>query len=198
LPKQQKSYKWTAALGGLGRDFLATFGVVRSLTAAINQASEDEIEINPLVVEAAVIWIRSRLSATGTIEGDTELQNMHVACCLGIQIYLTTIIDQSEEHGLDPLDLISELRGRSNHIDLRAVQSPFVLWIMFFAGIAASHSVDRSWFITLLRYMIRGLDICDWDSLRAILQSFSWVESKHGDLGRLLWNATVPNDTGVS
>ena len=182
------------ALASSDEHLLASFSVVRSLTAAMNQASKNKTEIDPFIVQAATVWIRSRLSASSIIEREAKQQYIHISCCLGIQIYLTTVIDQFMDLGLDRLDLISRLRASLNGIDVKTTQSPLVLWTIFFGGLAAPNMRDRCWFVGQLRDIARALYIHDWDSLESTLKRLSWVETRHGNLGRLLWNATINND----
>jgi hypothetical protein len=161
---------------------------------AINQAREDGTEINPFVAEAATVWVRSRLSASSIIKREPKEQCMHISCCLGIQIYLTTVIDRFMELGFDQLDLVSRLKSSLSGIDIKTTQSHFVLWTIFFGGLAATNMRDRCWFVSQLRDITRDLNIRDWDSLESTLKRLSWVETRHGSLGRLLWHITIMND----
>lgn len=167
--------------------------MVRNLTAAINKASEDETEIDRFVVDAAIIWIRSRLSASVLIKREVEQQNMYALCCLGIQIYLTTITDHCEAE-LDQSDLISKLKSHLSHVDTTAMLSPLVLWTIFFGGMTSQTCEDRSLFVILLRQLSHALNFPDWSSMSPTLKSLAWVDKKHDEPGRLLWNTTIASD----
>ncbi|RFU33304.1 hypothetical protein B7463_g3023, partial [Scytalidium lignicola] len=163
--------------GGFDEHLIASFKVARSLTAAMNQASEDETKIDRVVVDAVTTWIRSRLSTSSLIERDPVQQNMYASCCLGIQIYLTTVIDHSVDPELDQADLVTRLRSCLCHVDIKTMLSPLVLWSVFFGGMASQTCADQSLFVTLLRELTQALNISDWDTLESTLKSLSMVGS---------------------
>lgn len=185
---------WSTDIEGFDEHLLASFSVLRSLTAAMNEASEDETEIDRSVVDAATIWIRSRLSASVLIEREVEEQHMYSLCCLGIQIYLTTITTHCVKLQLDQSDLISKLKSCLSYVDIKTMISPLVLWTIFFGGVASQNFEDQTLFVVVLRQLYQALNISDWDSLKFTLRSLSWLENKHNEQGRLLWNITITND----
>ena len=172
---------------------LASFHLVRSLTTTMNEESENRPEINPLVMEAATIWIRSRLSASGLIKREPEQQNIHMVYCLGIQIYLSTVMQNPIERGLDQNELISTLKSHLSHVGIQAMLSPLVLWTVFFGGFAAPTFMDRTWFVALLRDIARASNLSAWHTVESILKSLAWVEKKHAEHGRLLWSVVTKN-----
>jgi hypothetical protein len=167
---------------------------VRSLTAVTNEANNSETEIDTFIVEAATVWIRSRLSAASLIDREPREQALHVSYSLGIQIYLATVIDRAAEHGLDQDDLVSKLKESLSGTDLETNVSPLLLWTIFFGRMAAQNTTLRCWFVTCLREITRTLHISDWHTLRSMLQGLAWVTKQHDELGRLVWNTTIMHD----
>jgi hypothetical protein len=183
---------WTAKLAGLDEHMVASFGIVRSLTAAMDQASQNGAELDPFIMEAAVTWIRSRLETSIIIEREPEQQHLHTSCCLGIYAYLTTIIDQTVD-GLAQHDLVSGLKSSLPRVDMKNDQSPLILWSVFFGGLAAKNLGDRYWFVSLLRDILHNIsgpsNICGWESLKTVLKGLSWLGARHDIPGRQLWEA---------
>lgn len=193
-PGPQEDTMWNKSLDGFDKHLMVTFGVVRSLTAVTNQAYESEIEVDTFVVEAATVWIRSRLGAASLIEREPRKQALHLSCSLGIQIYLATVIDRATEHGLDKADLVFRLKDSLGRTDVKTEISPLLLWTIFFGRMAAQNTVLRCWFITMLREVTQVLHIYDWHSLKSKLEGLAWVAKRHDELGRLVWNTTVTHD----
>jgi len=62
-----------------------------------------------------------------------------------------------------------------------------ILWILVFAGIAASERLERPWFIDKLATMCRMLKLKSWVELTAVLRSILWDEEWEVPRG-LLWS----------
>jgi hypothetical protein len=188
--------KWNPLIKLFDEHLLATFALVRSLTVAMNQALEDDIEINPLIFEAATTSIRSRLLASSVSTGEPEQKIMNELCCLGIQIYQVSITDHLPLRlDIDRLDLLSRLRNRLRDAGPELILYPYLyLWLVFIGGIVAPNNDDRSWFAARLNQVAEGLALCDWHPLKSTLESFLWVGKLHDEPGRLLWNDTVGNN----
>lgn len=174
---------------------LATFSVVRSLTIAMNQALENKIAIDILKVEAAIIWIQSRLLASNITKATIEQKKTNELCCLGIQIYQVTITNYlSLKIGtdIDIPKLLLRLKDCLNGIDTKTVQHSYLfLWAVFVGGIVPQNIGSRSWFIAQIHKVAEVLKFRDWDSIRLTLTSFLWTGKLHDEPGRRLWYAVI-------
>jgi hypothetical protein len=66
-----------------------------------------------------------------------------------------------------------------------------LLWTLVLGGIAAIDTPERHWFASQLAWIVRRLDIDDWEGVEAILGSFLWLDSACSQGGQLLWSESM-------
>jgi hypothetical protein len=66
-----------------------------------------------------------------------------------------------------------------------------LLWMLVLGGIAALDTPERHWFASQLAWIVRRLDIDDWEGVEDILGSFLWLDSACSQGGRLLWSESM-------
>lgn len=186
-------FSWSDDIGSSDEHLLASFNVTRALTAAVDEASVHDTKLDKFAVYAATEWILSRLASSSLIPREPLQQCLHISFCLGIQIYLTTIVDQFAELGLSQLDLVSRLASSLSCMEVPVTKSPFLLWTVFFGGIAAEKINADQEMIDLLRDMLcdisRASNICGWESLHLALKSLCWLDTRHSEPGRQFWGS---------
>jgi hypothetical protein len=66
-----------------------------------------------------------------------------------------------------------------------------LLWMLVLGGIAALDTPERHWFASQLAWIVRRLDIDDWEGVEDVLGWFLWLDSACGEGGRLLWSEAM-------
>lgn len=195
LPELETDSQWDAAIEGFDTQLLATFMVVKNLTTVMNQAAERNMGVDPLVTEAALFLMQTRLLLSSVAEGEPEQKFINESCSLGIQIYLSTIFAETSDMEVAKIDLsdpISALRRHLSDIDIRTMPCPdLLIWVIFFGGMNSRDYKDRSWFAARLREAAQFWNIYNWDSLSLAFKSFLWIDRRHDEQGLQFWNTAV-------
>ena len=66
-----------------------------------------------------------------------------------------------------------------------------LLWMLVLGGIAALDTPERHRFASQLVWIVRRLDIDDWEGVKDVLGSFLWLDSACSPGGRLLWSEAM-------
>jgi hypothetical protein len=69
-----------------------------------------------------------------------------------------------------------------------------LLWILILGGIAATDTVERSWYVQNLAAVSDALELSEWEEVTEELRNYLWLESGCDAGGRMLW-IEVLNDT---
>jgi hypothetical protein len=66
-----------------------------------------------------------------------------------------------------------------------------LLWMLVLGGIAASETVDRTWYVRNLAALSSALRFAEWKDVAEEVESFLWLESACDAGGRSLWNEVM-------
>jgi hypothetical protein len=72
-------------------------------------------------------------------------------------------------------------------LDLFVNETRLLIWILVMGGIAAIDTVERLWFVSMLRELIVSVGVSNWEEMRDLLRCFLWLESINDVDGRVLW-----------
>jgi hypothetical protein len=74
-----------------------------------------------------------------------------------------------------------------NTLDLCIEDSKLLVWVLVMGGIAAVDTLERIWFVSMLREVVGAVDIGSWEEMRDLLGGFLWLGSANDVDGRVLW-----------
>jgi hypothetical protein len=63
-----------------------------------------------------------------------------------------------------------------------------LLWMLVLGGIAASETVDRTWFVQNLAAVSGALKLSEWEDVAKEVESYLWLASACDSGGRSLWD----------
>jgi hypothetical protein len=85
-----------------------------------------------------------------------------------------TALLRNEVSVLDTLDLCIE--------DIK-----LLVWVLVMGAVAAIDTVERIWFVSMLRQVVGAVEIGSWEEMRDLLGRFLWLGSTSDVDGRVLW-----------
>jgi hypothetical protein len=72
-------------------------------------------------------------------------------------------------------------------LDLGIEDMKLLAWVLVMGGIAAVDTVERIWFVSMLREIVGAVEIWGWEEMRDLLGGFLWLGSVNDVDGRVLW-----------
>lgn len=89
--------------------------------------------------------------------------------------------------------LLKEQLSTKLNLQLQSDVSHLLLWAIVLGGIAASHSIERQWFVSALQIMSFNAGLSDWSELKLILERILWLDIAGDSAGKRLWGeANMP------
>ncbi|RAK77694.1 uncharacterized protein BO72DRAFT_377217 [Aspergillus fijiensis CBS 313.89] len=129
---------------------------------------------------------------TGAECDDREWYPGYEACRLGLLIFSVGVIFPIPPVG-SPLPRLAGLLRRElseeplfDNYTLDA-DNGLLVWLLTIGGIAAQHTIERSWFAQKLATVVSLASIPSWRSLRALLKAFPWLDCACDHAGERLW-----------
>jgi hypothetical protein len=120
--------------------------------------------------------------------------NIYECCRLTALIYGVGVVFPVPNSGSVLQELVGRLMIAIGVLDIRTFGPELggvLLWMLVLGGIAALGTPERHWFASQLAWIVRRLDIDDWEGVEDILGSFLWLDSACGQGGRLLWSESM-------
>ncbi|KIW00114.1 uncharacterized protein PV09_08296 [Verruconis gallopava] len=168
------------------------------------RVDEDVNIIRPLPSETFPMHLRERLrciqySLLGRMTTRSQSNEMShcTAVAIGILIYAGII---QNEFQLSPVSyrlkeqFVSCIKGGSFATNsMRALR----LWLLFLADSIVHDAKEKAWLSHSVVEMALKLHLSHWDDVKKLLRSFVWAENQQDKNGRLLWETTCQQDTGV-
>jgi hypothetical protein len=66
-----------------------------------------------------------------------------------------------------------------------------LLWMLILGGIAASETLDRTWYVRNLAALSGALNFTEWKDVAEEVENYLWLESACDAGGRSLWNEVI-------
>ena len=72
-------------------------------------------------------------------------------------------------------------------LDLCIEDIKLLVWVLVMGAVAAIDTVERIWFVSMLRQVVGVVEIGSWEEMRDLLGRFLWLGSTSDVDGRVLW-----------
>jgi hypothetical protein len=72
-------------------------------------------------------------------------------------------------------------------LDLCIEDIKLLVWVLVMGAVAAIDTVERIWFVSMLRQVVGAVEIGSWEEMRDLLGRFLWLGSTSDVDGRVLW-----------
>jgi hypothetical protein len=126
--------------------------------------------------------------------------NIYECCRLTALIYSVGVVLPVPNSHSVLQELVRRLMKAIGVLDIRTFGVELggvLLWMLVLGGIAALDTPERHWFASQLAWIVRRLDIDDWEGVEDILGSFLWLDNACGQGGRLLWSEAMAASCNV-
>jgi hypothetical protein len=134
------------------------------------------------------------------IPSSSSKPNIYECCRLTALIYSVGVLLPVPNSHSVLQELVRRLMIAIGVLDIRTFGVELggvLLWMLVLGGIAVLDTPERHWFASQLAWIVRRLDIDDWEGVEDILGSFLWLDNACGQGGRLLWSEAMAASCNV-
>ncbi|KAH8810724.1 fungal-specific transcription factor domain-containing protein [Xylogone sp. PMI_703] len=164
---------------------------VEKLTNILNQIHCGQAEVDPLLLRDSLTSHQYQLLWLQHSPSNINQDDMQAACCFGLLLYLTTILNELPLGTSTCGMLITQLRTTLEDMTTKhRPDSPtnFLLWLTFMICSMVVDESNKAWAMQTFKTIILDPDFQDKERVKLSLVTLLWVEKVHGPCFDRVWS----------
>lgn len=172
---------------GIDRSLAEIWSDLEVFCGSANFAYRTKEKMNPETFQDQMIFIEYRLMSLSFHPAHSNEMFR-----LGMLAYVTAVFLQTECIKIRFAPLCGQLcdslfRADWANIELMGIH----VWLLFVAGLSATTPEDDHWLLPLLFTVLQEARLTTWESVRATLRGFLWIDALHDIQGRRIFDRIV-------